>query len=245
MSALTSPLRHTISSSAQFDYWWTLPGHWVEAPNERRNGWSGVIRTRSSEHGCYIKRQRNHLCRTPTHPLGWPTASREAYFLQQVSRLGIKVPELLFHGARHTRAGTEAILATRALDGYTALSEQTGLNTAHQHALATELGTTLGLLHRARLQHGCLYDKHIMVRWQGTHPHIALLDLEKMRRRFSAAAAAGRDLDQLRRHQDVLAPASWAQLLAAHRRALIDPHQAGAPGRIEHHNQHQASHAQH
>lgn len=227
MSTLTSTLTgatpRAASPTDEFGYWWALPGQWVEAPNERRNGWSGVIRARSGEHACYIKRQRNHLCRTLPHPFGWPTASREAHFLQQVRALGVRVPEVIFHGARRTYGGTEAILATRALDGYAALSAQTGLSAAQQYALATELGTTLGVVHRARLQHGCLYDKHVMVRWQGTLPLIALLDLEKMRRRLTSAAAARRDLDQLQRHQTVLGPASWTQLVAAHRRVLAHP----------------------
>lgn len=203
-----------------FEHWWTLPGEWVETPNERRDGWSGVIRAFADQKLCYVKRQRNHQCRTFSHPLGWPTASREAHFLSEVRNLGLRVPETVYHGVRKYSRGTEAILATRALDGFSALSEHTGLSETEQDALATELGRVLGILHRARFQHSCLYDKHIMVRWQGRQPDIALLDLEKMRRRLSAEAAAKRDLDQLKRHQSILSPDKWALLLDAHRKSL-------------------------
>ncbi|MDO9596251.1 MAG: lipopolysaccharide kinase InaA family protein [Azoarcus sp.] len=220
MSTLATPMARSTPQPDAFERWWTARGEWVEAPNERRNGWSGVVRANTGDRLCYIKRQRHHLCHSIAHPFGWPTASREAHFLKQVGKLGLQVPEIVFHGTRASAGGTEAVLVTRALEGYAPLSAQTGLNTAQQNALAIAVGRALGVLHRARLQHGCLYDKHIMVRWHGEEPEVALLDLEKMRSRFTSQAAARRDLDQLRRHQTVLAPAAWRRLIDAHRCAL-------------------------
>ena len=220
MNRLAPPMSATTGEKDDFEHWWTLPGEWVEAPNERRDGWSGVIRALTDQTLCYIKRQRNHLCHTFSHPLGWPTASREAHYLDAVRNLGLRVPETVYHGIRKISRGTEAILATRALDGFTPLSAHTGLSEAQRQSLAIELGRTLGVLHRARLQHGCMYDKHVMVRWQGDHPDIALLDLEKMRHRLSAEAAAKRDLDQLVRHQTILSVTEWAMLLDAHKKII-------------------------
>lgn len=223
MNRLVPSLSATTGKQDDFEHWWTVPGEWVETPNERRDGWSGVIRALTDHSLCYVKRQRNHLCRTFSHPLGWPTASREAHFLDAVRNLGLRVPETVYHGVRKYSRGTEAVLATRALVGFTALSEHTALTGPQRETLATEMGRVLGVLHRARLQHGCLYDKHVMVRWQGDQPDIALLDLEKMRRRFSAEAAAKRDLDQLRRHQSILSPAEWDTMLASHRQTIAKP----------------------
>jgi hypothetical protein len=45
---------------------------------------------------------------------------------------------------------------------------------------------------------------------------VALIDLEKMRKRLRAPAAAKHDLEQLRRRQSVLDGAAWAVLLQAH-----------------------------
>ena len=73
------------------------------------------------------------------------------------------------------------------------------------HALLLQqLGANLARLHRARWQHGCLYPKHVFVRVvaQGadTQVELALLDLEKSRRRLSRKRAAAHDFKQLRRH---------------------------------------------
>jgi len=204
-----------------FDHWWTLPGDWVEAPNERRNGWSGVIRAATGNGIAYVKRQRNHLCRSLRHPLGWPTASREWYFLLQLRTLGIAAPVPLFHAVRHTPAGIEAVLATAALEGYHPLHELEGLPAAARAGIADALGHELGRLHRERLQHSCLYDKHVMIRLHDdARPDIALLDLEKMRRRLTPTLAAHHDLDQLHRHQRLFDGPDWTLLLASHARAL-------------------------
>lgn len=203
-----------------FGYWWSVAGEWVEPPNERRNGWSGMLRVRDGDRLYYVKRQRNHLCRTLLHPFGWPTASREWHYLDRLRRIGVGVPQPVFHGVRATAEGQEAILVTEDLAGFTALSAQTMLDTAQRMALANELGRSLGILHRARLQHSSLYDKHVMVRWKGDGPEIALIDLEKMRGRLTRGAAARHDLEQLRRRQKVLDDEAWAALAAAHARSM-------------------------
>lgn len=204
-------------------HWWSVTGDWVEPPNIRRRGWSGVVRARSGNITCYVKRQHNHLCHSLTHPFGWPTACREGHFLRVVRKLGVHVPEVLFLGHRVSGNEHEAILVTRALDGYEPLSAQTRLEQENALMLAQAVGQALGALHHARLQHGCLYDKHIMVRWTGTQPDVALLDLEKMRRRLTRSAAARRDLTQLQRHQQVFDDAAWRVLTQAHHHAMHGP----------------------
>lgn len=203
-----------------FGYWWNVAGEWVEPPNERRNGWSGMLRVREGDRLYYVKRQRNHLCRTVTHPLGWPTASREWHYLDRLRRIGVGAPQPVFHGVRAGPEGKEAVLVTEDLAGFTALSEQTSLEPGQRMTLARALGQSLGVLHRARLQHSSLYDKHIMVRWDAGRPEIALIDLEKMRRRLTCGAAARHDLEQLRRRQTILGDEAWAVLEAAHEQSL-------------------------
>ena len=207
-------------SERDFGYWWTVAGEWVEPPNERRNGWSGMLRSTLDDRLYYVKRQRNHLCRTLSHPFGWPTASREWHYLGALREIGIRVPEPVFHGVRKTPQGTEAVLVTKNLEGFVALSEQAGETPERKLALAQTLGRCLGILHRARLQHSSLYDKHVMVRWEGNRPEVALIDLEKMRRRLTARMAAGHDLEQLHRRQKVFDNAQWAALAGAHETAL-------------------------
>lgn len=222
--SFAAPEQSAATASADqngFDHWWTLPGDWVEEPNERRNGWSGVIRA-MTEHGLvYVKRQRNHLYRSLRHPLGWPTASREWYFLLKLRTLGIAAPAPVFHAVRHTPDGIEAVLATAALENYQPLNELEALPADQRAIIAETLGEMLGRLHRERLQHSCLYDKHVMVRLhRDAPPEVALLDLEKMRRRLTPTLAARHDLAQLRRRQRLFGDDDWARLLACHGRSF-------------------------
>lgn len=165
----------------------------------------------------YVKRQRNHLCRTLAHPFGWPTASREWHYLQRLGELGLGRPVPVFHGVRKTTAGTEAVLVTEELRAYRDLAAQTALAVGARKRLAEVVGEQLANLHRARLQHSSLYDKHIMVKWQDEQPMIALIDLEKMRTRLSPAAASRHDLEQLKRRQKVFDEADWFALMSAYR----------------------------
>ncbi len=209
-----------------FAYWWRLAGEWVEPPNERRNGWSGMLRTRHEGRTVYVKRQRNHLCRSLRHPFGWPTASREWYFLYTLRALGVRVPAPLFHATRQGDGAVESLLVTEELTGFAPLSAQHELSADRRRRLAVQVGAALAPMHRARLQHSCLYDKHIMVRWSDDGAEIALLDLEKMRRRLSRRAAARHDLDQLCRHQRLWPQDEWHLLVASHAAGLADigPH---------------------
>ena len=62
-----------------FDYWWQVSGDWVEPPNERRGGTSGVIWHVPAQGPIfYIKRQEGHIFRSLRYPFGRPTCLREA-----------------------------------------------------------------------------------------------------------------------------------------------------------------------
>lgn len=205
-----------------FDAWWNTPGEWVEAPNEARSGWSGMMRIRLDGKLYYVKKQRNYLCRTLRHPFGWPTTSREFRNLMWLQVLGIGVPATVFHGTRRTAKGLEAILVTEELEGFTDLAAQQHLSPGRRAELASTVGHIVGRLHRAGFQHGCLYDKHIMVRWEGDRPRVALIDLEKLRRAVFRKNAIQHDLRQLKRRQRLWNEAEWSLLTDAHRHALDD-----------------------
>ena len=214
---MISPLAVQASTSMDpFSFWWQLPGEWVEPPNQRRGGWSGVLRSKWHNRNLYIKRQTHHLCRDWRHPQGWPTLCREHRNLLQLQRLGIGCPAQLFNA----RSGDSAVLVLEALEGFTALDQLTLPCSEARRCLAHALGHTLGRLHRHHLQHGCLYDKHVFVREQAGTWHIALIDLEKMRWRSRRQACAQHDLSQLQRHQHLFDHHDWQRLLDAHAQAL-------------------------
>ena len=91
---------------------------------------------------------------------------------------------------------------------------------AVQARMLAAVGMTLARIHQAHWQHGCCYPKHIFLKVHGEGDaawvEVALLDLEKSRRRLRRHAAARHDLRQLRRHCAVMAEQDWQQLLIAH-----------------------------
>jgi hypothetical protein len=208
------------SVPTDFDEWWNAPGEWVEEPNQRRNGWSGMMRLRIGARLYYIKKQCNHLFRSLRHPFGWPTAIREYQNILTLKALVLIVPEPVFHGARRNANGFEALLVTEELSGFSALNDQTGLDLPARETLAREVGRILGILHNAHLQHSCLYGKHVMARWQDAMPEIALIDLEKLRRPVLPWRAARHDLEQLKRHQFIWSESEWDLLEQSHRHDL-------------------------
>ena len=206
-----------MSLPTNFDAWWNAPGSWVEEPNQRRNGWSGMMRAPIDGVTYYVKKQNNHLYRSLRHPFGWPTTAREHENILRLQKLGLTVPRPVFHGMRKTAKGFEGLLVTEELSGFVSLDQQRDLNTTQGDALAEAVGKTIGIMHRASFQHSCLYDKHIMVRWTDEKPEIALIDLEKLR---PTRRAAAHDLDQLKRHQRLWNDDGWALLLASHARQI-------------------------
>ena len=214
-----------------FDFagWWSIPEQWVEEPNRRRNGWSGMIRLTLGEKTYYVKKQCNHLNRSLQHPAGWPTVSREHQNIVRLNKLGIKSPNPVFHGVRQSSDGFEAILVTEELVGFRSLDHQHELTPAQKATLAREVGGILGIMHRAHLQHSCLYDKHIMVRWQADTPEVALIDLEKLRKPLLFWRAGPHDLDQLKRHQTIWNGEEWRLLMRSYEQSINAPTQHTSP----------------
>lgn len=215
---------YSAQAAEKFAYWWQRQGDWVEEPNVRRGGQSGVQRLREEGAGLlYAKRQIGHIYRSLLHPFGRPTVLRERDALVSLRKLGVRVPEVLYCGVqRDPQEGWRALLITVDLGdfvevdrwyadgGREACGEQT-----HQRLLQ-QIGMTLARMHLGAWQHGCIYSKHIFVRVSGegetAEVEVALLDLEKSRRRFSKNRAARHDMRQLRRHSS-WNDADWQQLI--------------------------------
>lgn len=203
-----------------FDQWWQQQGEWVEAPNRRRGGESGVQRLRHvSDEMLYAKRQVDHLYRSLLHPFGRPTVLRERNAMLGLSKLGVRVPHLIYCGAHYQAGeGWRAILISEALEGFVDIDNwyaQGGahcLSAAQHEQLLQQIGATLARMHLGRWQHGCLYAKHVFVRVQGDVLDVALLDLEKSRRRLTCKSAAQHDMRQLRRHSP-WSDVQWQQVL--------------------------------
>lgn len=212
------------TSNDDFGQFWQLQGDWVEAPNVRRGGESGVQRVRAEDGGLlYVKRQIGHVYRSWLHPFGRPTVLRERDALEGLRRLGVRVPEIIYCGAeRDERQQWRALLVTANLEGFEEIDHwyagggRERYGEALHERLLQAIGETLARMHRGRWQHSCLYSKHVFVKVTGqgdqAQPQVALLDLEKGRRRLTARGAALHDMKQLRRHSS-FSVADWDKLI--------------------------------
>lgn len=211
-----------------FSQWWSTEGEWVEEPNERREGSSGVQFLAASEPGqanLYIKRQINHCYRSLRYPLGRPTVLREQQAILAFNALGVRTPKLVFCGTEKLSDHWRALLVTEELAGFISLDEWYETCAQEQHdskpQLFAKIAQMLTAIHRAGWQHSCCYGKHIFVNTNvaDSEIEVAMLDLEKVRRRWPASAAALHDLRQLSRHRGQMPNTDWQALLLAYAQA--------------------------
>lgn len=211
-------IRH--NGLVSFDTLWSLDAEWVEAPNYRREGWSGVVRTELSNvtgppTAIYLKRQSGHCYRSLRPPFHRkPTAYREYRNLMVMKARAINAPDVLYYGERLQNGAWQAILMTREIPQSISLAaylQKSGQRPPDEvRRVIAETAALIGKLHRAGLQHSALYGKHILVsgvdRPQGGVdrpyglPVPFLIDCEKTRQRAFRWSSAIRDLNQLKRH---------------------------------------------
>lgn len=215
--------------STEFDRWWHSPGQWVEPANQRRGGESGVRLLQhwdSSRPLLYCKRQSGHTYRSLRHPLGRPTILRELQAYRAFARLGIRTPSIVYCSARKQAGQWQALLVTEALPGFVSLEQWYSEPHTPQlnQVMLQRLAVTLARLHLGGWQHGCCYAKHLFVKARGDGDvDIALLDLEKSRRRWRVASASRHDLGQLDRHRGAMPDTDLSYLRQAYQQALNDP----------------------
>ena len=202
----TALLEHNGLKS--FDDWWQREAEWFEEPNHRRGGWSGVSRLEledasGSKHVVFMKRQENHVAKTLLHPIkGIPTFIREMHNILQLKQAEVAALVPVYFAARTVDGAQRAVLVTESLDGFTPLDEvaKESLGYRARRELIKSVATLIRRLHAQRLQHNCLYPKHIFVKEIATGYEARLIDLEKTKKRFLERTAMVRDLDSLNRH---------------------------------------------
>ncbi|MGE8498875.1 MAG: lipopolysaccharide kinase InaA family protein [Pseudomonas sp.] len=232
MNILTS--RTAVQPYAtHFDRWWNSSGVWVEPANQRRGGESGVqlLSHRDASHlPLYCKRQVGHLYRSILHPFGRPTVLRERDAYRAMAHLGVKTPNIVYCAARQQADQWQALLVTESLQNYLSLSQW--YEAEHTPVLRlrvlTQVATMLARMHRAGWQHGCCYPKHIFIKLQPGDTgepqiQVAVLDLEKSRRRWFCRNAARHDMSQLQRHRGSIPEEDIHLLMQAHGRAMREP----------------------
>ncbi len=213
---VTPEWEHILRSNNldDFDALWGLQADWFEPPNQRRGGWSGVVRIEldlpdGTKGAIFLKRQENHTRRTLRHPVfGEPTFAGEITNILLLRQAGVPTMEPVYYGQRKIDGKWRAILVTRELVGYRPLHEvmREWSEAGWGHAVATRrrlipiLASVVRRMHKQRLVHNALHPKHVFVRLgDDLETEVALIDLEKMRQTVSMRLAARRDLDSLNR----------------------------------------------
>lgn len=216
-------------SEQAFSYWWNTSGPWVEEPNVRRSGTSGVQRVIHNDTTVYVKRQTGHLFRSLRYPLGRPTALREGQALSKLLQLGVNAPHPIYYGAQKLEGVWHGVLVTKDLNGFQDMDtwyEQGArirLTQGEHDKVLEKLATLLSRMHLGRWQHGCMRSKHIFIKVQDTSSgpefELALLDLEKSHGRATSLRAARHDIPQLRRHSHWSEP-EWQFFLGHYEKRL-------------------------
>ena len=212
-----------------FDGWWNTEGPWVEEPNVRRSGMSGVQKVINNGLTVYVKRQTGHTFRSLRYPFGRPTVLREGAALSRLDQFGVMAPKPIYYGARKVDGTWRGLLVTRELEGYQDLDTwyadpaSAHLGEEEHLVILSNLAALLAKMHHARQQHGCMRSKHIFINAsqsdRGTEFSLALLDLEKSRQRTTALRAARHDIPQLRRHSR-WSDAHWAYFVELYEKNL-------------------------
>jgi len=191
-------------SAADFDSLWVRDLRWLDEPNRRGNGTSrvGVADTSTwPELGIsgrvYVKRQQAFFCRPAWNAFRrTPTLRRETRFIARARALGVNVPDVVLY---QEGSDDRAILVLREIDGAVDLEKSLlSLDAIDRCELFKNIGKTLAKLHSARLVHGAVYPKHVLV--EVCSCRVWLIDLEKTRCVLSRSSAATRDIARLVRH---------------------------------------------
>lgn len=169
----------------EFQTWWDTEGEWVEEPNQRRGGMSGVQRVVQEGKTYYVKRMTHHLFRSVLHPIGVPTIVREIHRLKKLASLGIPVPHIVFGEAMKINGEWHALLVTEEMKGFMSLpewyaTEADKFSDDQKKEILKQLAISLKKMHNAHYQHGSCNTKHIFIKTEDKI-EVGFLDLEKSR----------------------------------------------------------------
>ncbi len=221
-------MKETLSNLGltDFDSLWNMPKDWIEPPNKRRNGWSGVSRLETPNPNLpalFVKRQENHNTRTLIHPLnGVPTYKRELHGIETFRKRQIPTLKTVYYGERVHEGNHQAILITRALDGFEDMFSLHSRGDQHKTRIALkELANVIWDMHNKGMAHYCLYPNHVFVRFKGDQPEVRLIDLEKVRRDPLQQRMRLKDLDCYLRHSKAFS--------VEERQHFVDSYMAAGP----------------
>ncbi|QCT21988.1 lipopolysaccharide kinase InaA [Jejubacter calystegiae] len=203
----------------EFDAWWATEGEWVEEPNQRRNGMSGVQRIERDGKALYVKRMTRHLFHSLRYPFGRPTIVREIQVLNELACAGVNVPKIIYGKALKRNGEWRALLVTEEMAGFCSIdrwySQHASLpfEDETRQEMLRQIALAFRGMHSINRQHGCCYVRHIFVKTSG-QIEAGFLDLEKSRRRWVRSKAVNHDFRQLEKYLSPIPVQDWQQVKA-------------------------------
>ncbi len=169
----------------EFNHWWATEGDWVEEPNYRRNGMSGVQCVERNGKKLYVKRMTHHLFHSVRYPFGRPTIVREVAVIKELERAGVIVPKIVFGEAVKVEGEWRALLVTEDMAGFISIADWYARHAVSPYsdevrqAMLKAVALAFKKMHSVNRQHGCCYVRHIYVKTEGK-AEAGFLDLEKV-----------------------------------------------------------------
>ena len=194
-----------------FDLLWNMKADLIDVPNTGRKGWSNVAVFKvklpdGSDKELVLKRQLNHTSRTYFHPFtGIPTFEKEVINSRIYKRLEIPAMEIIYYCRRHSREGIRAVLVTEYLSDHISLEkiieswEKKTPALESRKMILTAVAQFVSHLHKNKIQHNCLYSKHIFIRQKDEKIDVRVIDLENSKWRPFGSRRRVRDLESLSR----------------------------------------------
>lgn len=181
-----------------FQQWWDTKGEWVEEPNQRRGGMSGVQRIPLDNKIIYVKRMTHHLFHSVCHPFGVPMVIRERARIKKFESLGVTVPKIVYCDAMKIEGVWHGLLATEEMPGYQCISdwyanEAPNASPETKQQLLEQVAHAFKKIHDAHYQHGSCSVRHIYVKTAEDVIDAGFLDLEKSRFRTLKQKAINSD----------------------------------------------------
>lgn len=201
----------------EFQRWWATEGDWVEEPNERRKGMSGVQRIERDGKTLYVKRQVAHLFHSLRYPFGRPTIVREIQVIDELAAAGVIVPKIVYGKALQINDEWRALLVTEDMKDFVSIGDWYEQN-MHldcspevKAEMFKQIAVAFKKMHSVNRQHGCCYVRHIYVKSRG-EVLAGFLDLEKSRRRWVRQKAVLHDFKQLEKYLSPIPPEDWQKV---------------------------------
>lgn len=201
----------------EFQRWWATEGDWVEEPNERRKGMSGVQRIERDGKTLYVKRQVAHLFHSLRYPFGRPTIVREIQVIDELAAAGVIVPKIVYGKALQINGEWRALLVTEDMKDFVSIGDWYEQN-MHldcspevKAEMFKQIAVAFKKMHSVNRQHGCCYVRHIYVKSRG-EVLAGFLDLEKSRRSWVRQKAVLHDFKQLEKYLSPIPPEDWQKV---------------------------------